>query len=174
MDSAIAKYCNFRMKTGSIVSGIFGLALFFMGVFASKIVGDTSKYVLAQATVTSGTITTVTVKTGKYSYKTYFDAVYAVKYEVNGKSYVGSVTDRFTDFSKAKATLDAAQGSIKNIFYDPLDPAKNAQSKGAESMFRWFSFGMSTLCLGYSALAWVLRDNMAMCAITTLGNIRNF
>lgn len=174
MENTIQQYCNFRMKAGSILSGFVGIVLFFMGVFASKFVKDTSKYVLTQGTVTSGTITSETVKSSKYRYKTYFDVVYAVNYMVNDKTYSGSVKDRFTDFSKAKATLDSAQGSLKNIYYDPLDPTENAQTKGSETAFRWLMFGVSTLCLGYAVLAWILRDNMAMCAITTLGNIRNF
>lgn len=169
----IKQYCNFRMTAGSVISGIFGVIMFFVGVFASKIVGDTSSYVLADATVVSGDIQTTTTKSGKYSYTTYFDVVYNVEYTVQGKTYTGKTKDRFTVFSQAKTTLDAAKGSIKRLYYDPLDPTKNAQSKGTESVLRWTSFGISTLLLGYAVLAWILRDNAAMCAITTLGNIMN-
>jgi len=171
MDSAINKYCNFRMTAGSIVSGIFGIVLFFAGIFASKIVGDTSSYVLANATVTDGVIKTTTVKTSKYSYTTYYDVVYDVEYEVAGKKYPGSTTDRFYSFNQAKTTLTASKGSIKKLYYDPMNPAKNSASKSVESVFRWISFGASTLLLGYAVFAWILRDNLAMCALTTLGNI---
>jgi hypothetical protein len=172
--SAIAKYCAFRMTTGSILSGIFGVILFFVGVFASKLVGDTSSYVLADAVVVNGDIKTSTVKSGKNSYRTYFDVVYNVEYEVAGKKYSGMTTDRFSSFTQAKATLDAAKGSIKRLYYDPLDPARNSESKNTESIVRWMSFGVSTLLFGYAVLAWILRDNMAMCAITTLGNIQRY
>ena len=175
MDSSnvIRSYCNFRMTAGSVISAIIGVILFFVGVFASKIVGDTSSYVLTDATVVSGDIQTTTTKSGKYSYTTYFDVVYNVEYIVQGKTYTGKTSDRFSSFSQAKATLDAAKGSTKRIYYDPTDPVRNAQSKGTESVLRWASFGISTLLFGYAALAWILRDNMAMCAITTLGNIMN-
>lgn len=173
MNSDIRKYCNFRMTAGAIISGIFGIVLFLVGVFASKIVGDTSSYVLTDATVVNGDIKTTTVKSGKYSYRTYFDVVYNVEYMVNGKTYSGTTTDRFSSFSQAKSTLDAAKGAVKRIYYDPLDPARNSESKNTESVVRWVSFGMSTLLFGYAVLAWILRDNIAMCAITTLGNILN-
>ena len=172
--SAISKYCNFRMTTGSIISGIFGVILFFVGVFASKLVGDTSSYVLADAIVASGDIKTATVKSGKHSYRTYFDVLYNVEYEVAGKKYSGKTTDRFSSFAQAKTTLDAAKGSVKRLYYDPLDPVRNSESKNTESVVRWMSFGISTLLFGYAALAWVLRDNMALCALTTLGNIQRY
>ncbi|AGE56707.1 hypothetical protein ATCVNEJV2_676L [Acanthocystis turfacea Chlorella virus NE-JV-2] len=171
--SVLQNYCNFRMTAGSIMSAIFGVILFFVGVFASKIVGDTSSYMLTDATVVSGDIQTTTTKTGKYSYTTYFDVLYNVEYTVQGKTYPGRAKDRFISFSQAKTTLDAAKGSLKRIYYNPLDPAVNAQSKSAESVLRWASFGISTLLFGYAVLAWILRDNMAMCALTTFGNITN-
>jgi hypothetical protein len=173
MDSAlIAKYCNFRMTAGSIVSGIVGLVLFLVGVFASKIVGDTSSYLLTDAIVVNGDIKTSTVKSGKNSYRTYFNVVYNVEYDVAGKKYSGTTSDSFSSFSQAKATLDAAKDAIKRLYYDPLDPAQNSESKNTESIVRWASFGMSTLFFGYAVFAWVLRDNMALCALTTLSNIR--
>lgn len=110
----LAKYCNFRMTAGSIMSGVLGIILFFVGVFASKIVGDTSSYVLTDATVISGDIKAITIKADKYSYRTYFDVIYNVEYGVGGKKYPGKTTDRFSSFEQAKATLDAAKGSIKN------------------------------------------------------------
>lgn len=174
MDATISKYCNFRMKAGAIVSAMVGILLFFAGVFASKIVGDTSNYVITDSIVSSGTITSVTEKQGKYNYTTFFDVIYAVNYTVDGKIYTGTVKDRFTDFSKAKTTLDAAQSSVKKIYYDPNDPSKNSQTKGQETIFRWVTFGLSTLSIGYAVLAWILRDNLAMCAITTFGNVRNW
>jgi hypothetical protein len=174
MNSAvIAQFCNFRMTAGSIISGILGVILFFVGVFASKIVGDTSSYLLADAVVVSGDIKTSTVKSGKYSYRTYFNIVYNVEYEVAGKKYPGTASDQFGSFEQAKTTLDAAKGSVKKIYYDPRDPTKNSDSKSTESVVRWMSFGISTLLFGYAVLAWILRDNLAMCAITTLGNITN-
>lgn len=171
--NVLQNYCNFRMTAGSVMSAVFGVIMFFVGMFASKIVGDTSSYVLTDATVVSGDIQTTTTKTGKYSYTTYFDVLYNVEYTVQGKTYSGKTKDRFTVFSQAKTTLDAAKGSIKRLYYDPLDPMKNAQSKGTESVLRWTSFGISTLLFGYAVLAWILRDNAAMCALTTLGNITN-
>jgi len=166
----ISKYCNFRMVSGSIISGIVGIILFFVGVFASKIVGDTSSYVLTDAIVIGGDIKTETVKSGN-SYRTYFDVVYNVEYEVSGKKYSGTTHDRFYSFDQARTTLNSAKGSIKKLYYDPINPVKNSESKGTESFIRWVSFGMSTLLFGYAVVAWILRDNAAMCAITTLGNI---
>ncbi|AGE54594.1 hypothetical protein PBCVKS1B_350R [Paramecium bursaria Chlorella virus KS1B] len=171
MDSAvISKYCNFRMTSGAIIAGVIGIILFFVGVFASKIVGDTSSYVLTDAVTVGGDIKTETVKSGN-SYRTYFDVVYNVEYEVSGKKYYGTTKDRFYSFSQAKNILDSSKGSIKKIYYDPINPVKNSESKGTESFVRWVSFGSSTLLFGYAVVAWMLRDNMAMCAITTLGNI---
>lgn len=169
----IARYCNIRMITGSVISGIFGLVLFFVGVFASKITGDTSSYVLTDATVESGDIKAVTVKSGKYSTRTYFDVIYNVGYTVGGKPYTGKVSDRFSSFEQAKRTLDAAKGAVKRIYYNPLDPTINSESKNTEGILRWASFGASTLLLGYAALAWFLRNNMAMCAVQTMSNISN-
>jgi hypothetical protein len=148
-----------------------GLVLFLVGVFASKIVGDTSSYLLTDAIVVNGDIKTSTVKSGKNSYRTYFNVVYNVEYEVAGKKYSGTTSDSFSSFSQAKATLDASRGSIKRLYYDPLDPAQNSESKNTESIVRWASFGMSTLFFGYAVFAWILRDNMALCALTTLSNI---
>jgi hypothetical protein len=162
------------MTAGSVVSGIVGVIFFLIGVFASKIVGDTSSYVLTDAIVIKGDIKTDTVRSGNRSYRTYFDIVYDVEYEVAGKKYPGTVSDRFNSFEQAKTTLDAAKGSIKRLYYDPNDPTQNSVSKNTESLVRWGAFGMSTLLLGYAVMTWILRDNTALCALTTLGNIRNY
>jgi general stress protein CsbA len=174
MNEAISKYCKFRAVTGSIVSGVVGLVLFFVGVFASKIVGDTSSYLLTDATVVSGDIITSQVKRSKHSWTTYFDVIYNVEYTVDTKSYKGTTRDRFSSFSQAKATLDAAKGAIKKIYYNPLDPSKNSESKSIESVTRWVSFGISTLLIGYAIVAYIFRDNVAFCAITTASNIARF
>jgi uncharacterized membrane protein YjfL (UPF0719 family) len=85
--------------------------------------------------------------------------------------YKGKITERFSSFSQAKTVLDAAKGAIKRIYYDPLAHDKNAESKSVESILRWSSFGMAVLLIGYAIVAFILRNNEAMCAITTLGNI---
>jgi hypothetical protein len=161
------------MTTGAVISGVLGIILFFVGIFASKIVGDTSSYILTDAIAIGGDIKPATVKSGKNSYRTYFDVVYNVEYEVSGKKYYGTTKDRFYSFDQAKNTLNSAKGSVKKIYYDPINPVKNSESKGVESFVRWVSFGSSTLLFGYAVVAWMLRDNLAMCAITTLGNITN-
>lgn len=172
MDAAtfIQKYCNFRMISGSILSGVIGLVLFFVGVFASKIVGDTSSYMPVEAKVISGDIKAYTSSSGS-STRTYFDVMYSVEYSVDSKIFPGKMSERFVSFAQAKSILDASTGSIKRLYYDPLDPSKNSASKSTESVVRWMSFGMSTLLIGYSVVAFILRNNEAMCAITTLGNL---
>jgi len=174
MNDAISKYCKFRATFGSIVSGIIGIAFFFVGVFASKIVGDTSSYLLTDATVVSGDIITSQVKRGKHSWTTYFDVIYNVEYVVDNKSYKGTTRDRFSSFTQAKATLDAAKGAIKKIYYNPLDPSKNSESKSVESVTRWMSFGIATLLIGYAIVAYVFRENVAFCAIISASNIARF
>ena len=171
MDSSfISKYCNIRLITGSVFSGIAGIILLFVSVFASRIVGDTSSYILADATVVDGDIKAYTTSSGR-STTTYFNVIYNVEYIVDNVKYKGKITERFTSFSQAKAVLDAAKGAIKKIYYDPLEHDKNAESKSAESILRWSSFGMAVLLIGYAIVAFMLRNNEAMCAITTLGNI---
>ena len=171
MDSSfISKYCNIRLITGSVFSGIAGIILLFVSVFASRIVGDTSSYILADATVVDGDIKAYTTSSGR-STTTYFNVIYNVEYIVDNVKYKGKITERFTSFSQAKAVLDAAKGAIKKIYYDPLAHDKNAESKSAESILRWSSFGMAVLLIGYAIVAFMLRNNEAMCAITTLGNI---
>lgn len=171
MDSSfITKYCNIRLVTGSVVSGIFGVILLFVSVFASRIVGDTSSYILAEATVVGGDIKAYTSSSGR-STTTSFNVIYDVEYTVDNMKYKGDITERFSSFSQAKAVLDAAKGAVKKIYYDPLAPDKNAESKSEESILRWSSFGMGVLLIGYAIVAFILRNNQAMCAITTLGNI---
>lgn len=168
--SFISKYCQIRLVSGSVISGIFGVILFFVSVFASRIVGDTSSYILADATVVDGDIKAYTSGSSR-SPTTYFNVIYNVEYIVDNVKYKGKITERFTSFSQAKAVLDAAKGAIKKIYYDPLAHDKNAESKSAESVLRWSSFGISILLIGYAIVAFMLRNNEAMCAITTLGNI---
>ena len=171
MDSSfISKYCNIRLITGSVFSGIAGIILLFVSVFASRIVGDTSSYILANATVVGGDIKAYTSGSSRSS-TTYFNVIYNVEYIVDNVKYKGKITERFMSFSQAKAVLDAAKGAVKKIYYDPLAHDKNAESKSAESVLRWSSFGMSVLLIGYAIVAFILRNNEAMCAITTLGNI---
>ena len=171
MDSSfITKYCNIRLVTGSVVSGIFGVILLFVSVFASRIVGDTSSYILAEATVVGGDIKAYTSSSGR-STTTSFNVIYDVEYTVDNMKYKGKITERFSSFSQAKAVLDAAKGATKKIYYDPLAHDKNAESKSVESILRWSSFGMAVLLIGYAIVAFILRNNEAMCAITTLGNI---
>ena len=171
MDSSfISKYCNIRLITGSVFSGIAGIILLFVSVFASRIVGDTSSYTLAEATVVNGDIKAYTSGSSRYP-TTYFNVIYNVEYIVDNNKYTGVVTERFSSFSQAKTVLDAAKGAVKKIYYDPLAPNKNSESKSAESILRWSSFGMAVLLIGYAIVAFMLRNNEAMCAITTLGNI---
>ena len=171
MDSSfITKYCNIRLVTGSVVSGIFGVILLFVSVFASRIVGDTSSYILAEATVVGGDIKAYTSSSGR-STTTSFNVIYDVEYTVDNMKYKGKITERFSSFSQAKTVLEAAKGAIKKIYYDPLAHDKNAESKSVESVLRWSSFGMAVLLIGYAIVAFILRNNQAMCAITTMGNI---
>jgi len=171
MDSSfITKYCNIRLVTGSVVSGIFGVILLFVSVFASRIVGDTSSYILAEATVVGGDIKAYTSSSGR-STTTSFNVIYDVEYTVDNMKYKGKITERFSSFAQAKIVLEAAKGAIKKIYYDPLAHDKNAESKSVESILRWSSFGMGVLLIGYAIVAFILRNNQAMCAITTLGNI---
>lgn len=172
MDSSfISKYCQIRLVSGSVISGIFGVVLFFVSVFASRIVGDTSSYILAEAIVVNGDIKAYASGSSSRSPKTYFNVIYDVEYIVDNVKYKGKITERFRSFSQAKAVLDAAKGAGKKIYYDPLSHDKNAESKSVESVFRWTSFGMAVLLIGYAIVAFILRNNEAMCAITTLGNI---
>lgn len=171
MDSSfISKYCQIRLVSGSVISGIVGIVLFFVSVFASRIVGDTSSYILADATVVNGDIKAYTYGSSR-SPTTYFNVIYNVEYIVDNIKYNGKITERFRSFSQAKTVLDAAKGAVKNIYYDPLSHDKNSESKSVESVLRWSSFGMSVLLIGYAIVAFILRNNEAMCAITTLGNI---
>ena len=172
MDSSfISKYCKIRLVTGSVISGIIGVVLLLVSLFASRIVGDTSSYILADATVVDGDIKAYTSSSGRRSTTTYFNVIYNVEYTVDYKKYKGKVSERFTSFSQAKAVLDAAKGAIKKIYYDPVAHDKNSESKSTESVLRWASFAISVLLLGYAVAAYLLRDSQAMCAITTLGNI---
>jgi hypothetical protein len=175
MDSTfIEKYCKIRLVSGSVVSGIFGIILLLVSLFASRIVGDTSSYILTDATVTGGDIKAYTSRSSSRrssTYTTYFNVIYDVEYTVDNVKYKGKITERFSSFSQAKAVLDAAKGAIKRIYYDPLAHDKNSESKSAESVLRWWSFVMAVLLIGYAVVAFVLRDNQAMCAITTMGNI---
>lgn len=165
MDSSfISKYCKTRLVTGSVVSGIIGVILLLVSLFASIIVGDTSSYVLTDATVVDGDIKA-------YTSTTYFNVIYNVEYVVDHVKYRGKITERFSSFSQAKSVLDAAKGAVKKLYYDPLAHDKNSESKSAQSILRWASFAMSVLLFGYAVVAYVLRDNQAMCAITTMGNI---
>ena len=171
MDSSfISKYCQIRLVSGSVIAGIFGIILFFVSIFASRIVGDTSSYILTDATVKDGDIKAYT-SGGSSSPTTYFNVIYIVEYTVDNKKYTGAITERFSSFYQAKTVLDAAKGATKKIYYDPLSPDKNSESKSVESILRWSSFGMSILLIGYAIVAFILRNNQAMCAITTLGNI---
>lgn len=171
MDSTfISKYCKIRLVTGSVISGMIGVVLLLVSLFASRIVGDTSSYILADATVVSGDIKAYTSSSGR-SRTTYFNVIYNVEYTVDYMKYKGKVSERFRSFSQAKAVLDAAKGSVKKIYYDPLAHDKNSESKSTESVLRWASFALSVLLLGYAVAAYLLRDSQAMCAITTLGNI---
>jgi len=171
MDSSfISKYCKIRLVTGSVISGMIGVVLLLVSLFASRIVGDTSSYILADATVVDGDIKAYTTSSGR-STTTYFNIIYNVEYTVDYMKYKGKVSERFRSFSQAKAVLDAAKGSIKKIYYDPLAHDKNSESKSTESVLRWASFALSVLLLGYAVAAYLLRDSQAMCAITTLGNI---
>jgi hypothetical protein len=149
---------------------MIGVVLLLVSLFASRIVGDTSSYILADATVVDGDIKAYTTSSGR-STTTYFNIIYNVEYTVDYMKYKGKVSERFRSFSQAKAVLDAAKGSIKKIYYDPLAHDKNSESKSTESVLRWASFALSVLLLGYAVAAYLLRDSQAMCAITTLGNI---
>ena len=172
MDSPfVSQYCKIRLITGSVVSGIIGVVLLFVSFFASRLVTDTSSYVIADATVVDGDIKAYTAQTSKRSSTTYFDVKYDVEYTVDYVKYKGRVTERFRTFSQAKAVLDAAKGAVKKIYYDPLAHDKNAETKTTGSALRWVSFALSVLLIGYAVVAYVLRDNQAMCAITTIGNI---
>ena len=172
MDSSfISKYCRIRLVGGSVVAGIFGIILLFVGLFASRIVGDTSSYILTNATVVGGDIKAYTSSSGRRSATTYFNIIYDVDYTVDNKNYKGKITERYSSFSQAKAVLDVAKGAVKKIYYDPLAHDKNSDSKSSESILRWVSIGSSVLLLGYAIVAFMLRNNQAMCAITTFGNI---
>jgi hypothetical protein len=149
---------------------VIGVVLLLVSLFASRIVGDTSSYMLADATVVDGDIKAYTSSAGR-STTTYFDVIYNVEYNVDYMKYKGKVSERFRSVSQAKAVLDAAKGSVKKIYYDPLAHDKNSESKSTESVLRWASFALSVLLLGYAVAAYLLRDSQAMCAITTLGNI---
>ena len=172
MDSSfISKYCKIRLVSGSVISGIIAVILLLVSLFASRIVGDTSSYILTDATVVDGDIKAYTSSSGRRSATTYFNVIYNVEYTVDNVKYKGKITERFSSFSQAKVVLDAAKGSVKKIYYDPLAHNKYSDSKSAESILRWASFAMSILLFGYAVVTYVLRDNEAMCAITTLGNI---
>ena len=130
MDSSfISKYCKIRLVTGSVISGIIGVVLLLVSLFASRIVGDTSSYILADATVVDGDIKAYTSSSGRRSTTTYFNVIYNVEYTVDYMKYKGKVSERFTSFSQAKAVLDAAKGAIKKIYYDPLAHDKNSESR---------------------------------------------
>lgn len=170
MDSSfISKYCQIRLVSGSVIAGIFGIILFFVSIFASRIVGDTSSYILTDATVKDAEIKQYT--SGGSSSPTVYNVIYIVEYIVDNKKYTGAITERFISVSQAARVLGASKGSTKKIYYDPLSPDKNSESKSTESILRWSSFGMSILLIGYAIVAFILRNNQAMCAITTLGNI---
>lgn len=173
MDSSfISKYCKIRLVSGSVVSGIAAVILLLVSLFASRIVGDTSSYILTDAVVVDGDIKAYTSSSGRRSSSTtYFNVIYNVEYTVDNVKYKGKINERFRSFSQAKTVLDAAKGAVKKIYYDPLAHDKNAESKSAESVLRWASFAISVLLFGYAVVAYMLRDNEAMCAITTLGNI---
>lgn len=175
MDSSfISQYCKIRLVSGSIVSGIVAVILLLVSMFASRIVGDTSSYILTDATVVDGDIKAYTSHSSsgrRSTTTTYFNVIYNVEYTVDNVKYKGKITERFSSFSQAKAVLDAAKGAVKKLYYDPLAHDKNSESKSAESILRWASFAMSVLLFGYAIVAYVLRDNQAMCAITTMGNI---
>jgi hypothetical protein len=172
--SFISTYCKIRLVSGSIVSGIIAVILLLVSLFASRIVGDTSSYILTDATVVDGDIKAYTSRSSSgrsTRTTTYFNVIYNVEYTVDHVKYKGKITERFSSFSQAKTVLDAAKGAVKKIYYDPLAHDKNAESKSAESVLRWASFAISVLLFGYAVAAYMLRDNEAMCAITTLGNI---
>lgn len=169
---AAVQYCNFRQITGSVMAGLLGLVLLGVSVFASKITGDTSSYTITDATVISADIVSTTERNKKYP-TTYFDVVYDVLYTVNNVNYTGKMSDRFSTFNTAKLALDASKGSIKKIYYNPLDPSKSSQSKSAESVLRWFSFGAGLLLIVFAIVAFLFRKNLAFCAVTTASNISN-
>jgi hypothetical protein len=169
-EKAAVQYCNFRLITGSVIAGILGLLLFALSAFSTKIVGDTSSYVLTDATVVSATIV-ATTETGNGHTTTYFYVVYQVSYQVKNVNYNGTVTDRFATFETAKLALDAAKGSIKKIYYNPMDPSKSSQTKSAESILRWTAFGGGLLLVAFAVITFLFRNNLAFCAMTTASNV---
>ena len=171
-EKAAGTYCEFRQITGAIVSGVIGVIMMFVSIFATRIVGDTSSYLPIDATVTSATMSTTTTG-GKYP-RTSFVAKYFVTYAVNGKKYPGNVTESFATFDAAKLAIDSSKDAIKKIYYDPLDPTKNASSKSAESVLRWASFGVAVLCFAFAIISYLFRKNLVFCAVTTLDNLSSF
>ena len=167
MDSSfVSKYCKVRLVGGSVMAGIAAVLLFVFGMLAGKIFGDTSTYVKTEATVFDGDIKATT--SGK---TTYFNVIYNVEYVVDKMKYNGKITERFSSFAQAQAELDDAEGKHKQIYYDPSSPDKYSQSRATKSIVRWVSFGVSTLLFIYAIVAYTLRDNKTMCALTTFSNI---
>lgn len=158
MDS---KYCNMLLVSGSVISGIIGVILFLASMFASRIVGGTSSYILTEGTVKKAVI----VQKGGLEHPTVYNAkyvVYLVEYIVNDTKYTGELTEIFNSSSQADAALNASKGTTKYIYYDPLAPNHNSgcqseKPESVESIFRRSTFGMSVLLIGYAIGAFILR-----------------
>jgi hypothetical protein len=171
--SAAAQYCLWKAYITTAVAGVVAVLLLVLAFLVPRWMGDTSKYVAAEAVVVQGgSVAPVTTTDGHGGRTTAYTLSYRVSYTAGGKSFQSSMSSSTTypDAASAGEALAASTGTTKRIFYDPSDPRKIAQVRNLEN---WVSAGLVTLGVVIAicaAVGFLLRKNAIFCGMGIASN----